>query len=107
MPLVLAVRIHLQNTCANRLFLFARVAAAANGNVNLFVSSNSNRTCQMPTAILVTESIVGKSCEQFQFAGRFCRTFLITVADEFIGEGKIEPVQAFGICVEGDAVWIA
>ena len=68
MFLIFAVRIHFDNAGANVFLFFTRVTTAAHRNVDLSVTTNGNRTSQMPAAVLVIQTIVRKSSEHFRLA---------------------------------------
>src|SRR5205085_11678945 len=98
------VHVHLCYGRSNLFLLFASVAGTSDGNVELSVRTKRECARQMPAAVLVVETIVGKRCEHLRLARGSVIARMIAIAYETVRKRNVNPTLAATVRVKADAV---
>src|SRR5436190_2991858 len=104
-PLVRAVWIHLQNRRADLLFFDARIAARTDRDIHLAVRPKCNGPRQMPAAVLVTQTVIGKRRQCLRpLVGRSFFAHSKYPPRKLSGFGYIDPIDAMPVAIKLHAV---
>src|SRR6188768_1401981 len=101
------VRVHFQHRRTDLLLLNARIAARSDRNVQLAVRSEGDRPCQVPSTVLVAQTVIWEGRDGLRIlSGRLVfpsREFSSCKSFSF---SNVDPILAIGIPIKLDAVRI-